>query len=375
MLELKEQINFAEDASQGKNLLDAISGGENPGADQKARSSFLGKTEDKFKFLENQQILNQIRKMAKDEQSLTLQVIELIAEVEHRKIFLNLGFGSLFDFVTQDLGYDPSSAARRIHAARAIRVVPEIKEKIADGSLSLSVVSQAQNFFRKKAQDSGQKISVEEKTEVFQILENKTTREAERELFKIAPELCLKSKEQVKTISENLTELKFVVDSDSLAKIEQLKLWISHQNPNMTLAELFKWIIDDAYLRLAKSKSGFNSKPELKPVQNNLDQTGSRMKNNSQSEAQEPQIEQAKSYFGAEPEIKHKRSRYISAEIKKMVWLRDGGCCQFVNSSNGKKCGSEFQIQLDHIHPFRHLGEHSSQNLRLFCGNHNRLRG
>ncbi len=328
------------------------------------RKSFMEKNplpkDEVIKSLDNSALIEEIRKAAKTEQDLTLQVIELISEINRRKIFLKLGFSSLFDFVTKDLGYEPSSAMRRIQAARAISEIPELREKIADRSLSLSVVSQGQNFLNKKASDSGKKISIAEKTELFQKLENKSTREAEKELFNLAPELCLKSKEQEKVLSENLIELRFVIDNETKDKMDELKLWMSHQNPDMTQAQFFKVMIEKLHGQLAKKKSA----------------DASQVKQDASITCAEPLTEnpKGKPNLVASNKPSQKRSRYISASVKKLVWQRDQGCCQFVDPGTQKKCESRYQIQFDHVQPFRLLGDNSTENLRLLCGKHNRDR-
>jgi len=55
-----------------------------------------------------------------------------------------------------------------------------------------------------------------------------------------------------------------------------------------------------------------------------------------------------------------------------VVYRRDGGRCTFVGR-NGRRCGSTWNLQYDHITPFGKGGDNSAQNLRLLCGKHNRL--
>ncbi len=364
--------------------------------------------------LNNQDLLNQTRIAAKTEQSLTLQVIELIAEINRRKLYLDSGYGSIFDFVTQDLGYEPSSAMRRIQAARAILEMPELKAKIADGSLSLSVISQTQSFLRKKANDQKQKISIAEKTELYKKLENKSVKEAEKEFFKLAPELCLKSKEQEKALSENLIELRFVIDSETKTKADELKLWLSHQNPDMTQAQFYKVMVEKLHRQLDPSrprklrrKSDQTKNKSVSVLQNKSEQDlqshlEKAQENKSESDWKvkptNAQIDYSQSIADSgngnaaaadanrkirsipdnnlipKPKSAKKSSRHIPAATKNFVWHRDQGCCQFRDLQTQKKCGSKFQVQLDHIHPFRHLGDHSAENLRLLCGKHNRRR-
>jgi hypothetical protein len=49
-------------------------------------------------------------------------------------------------------------------------------------------------------------------------------------------------------------------------------------------------------------------------------------------------------------------SRHIPAHVKREVWLRDGGRCQF-RLENGELCGSSHRLQFDHIRPVALGGE------------------
>lgn len=66
-----------------------------------------------------------------------------------------------------------------------------------------------------------------------------------------------------------------------------------------------------------------------------------------------------------------RKARYIPQKLKDYIWRRDQGECQFKNRKSGKTCGSKRQLQLDHVYPYSWGGEHSSENLRLLCRNHN----
>jgi 5-methylcytosine-specific restriction endonuclease McrA len=56
--------------------------------------------------------------------------------------------------------------------------------------------------------------------------------------------------------------------------------------------------------------------------------------------------------------------RYIGQEIKRTVWTRDQGRCAFVDSSSGRRCGSQYQFEFDHFKPFSRGGPTSYENLR-----------
>lgn len=52
-----------------------------------------------------------------EEKRCTDLVVEHIREIQRRKSYLELGFGSLFDYLTKGLAYSESAAYRRIQAA------------------------------------------------------------------------------------------------------------------------------------------------------------------------------------------------------------------------------------------------------------------
>ena len=79
----------------------------------------------------------------------------------------------------------------------------------------------------------------------------------------------------------------------------------------------------------------------------------------------------ALSCFGALPDS---RSRYIPVAVKREVWRRDQGCCSYVDRHSGRRCGSRFRLEIDHIVPFALGGGAEPGNLRLRCSAHHRYR-
>jgi hypothetical protein len=66
------------------------------------------------------------------------------------------------------------------------------------------------------------------------------------------------------------------------------------------------------------------------------------------------------------------RPRHIPAEVKRAVWTRDSGRCQWPVTSGGV-CGSTRQLELDHIVPVARGGASTAANLRVTCRQHNQL--
>ena len=72
------------------------------------------------------------------------------------------------------------------------------------------------------------------------------------------------------------------------------------------------------------------------------------------------------SISSVEPLPKTKRSRHISQNVKDKVWNRDGGKCV--------ECGSNEDIEFDHIIPHSKGGANTYRNIQLLCEPCNRTK-
>ena len=74
----------------------------------------------------------------------------------------------------------------------------------------------------------------------------------------------------------------------------------------------------------------------------------------------------------ATPRQRHRQARNIPAAVKREVYARDAGCCSYIDQ-RGQRCGETRYLELDHLKPFAHGGEHVASNLALRCAAHNAL--
>ena len=65
-------------------------------------------------------------------------------------------------------------------------------------------------------------------------------------------------------------------------------------------------------------------------------------------------------------------SETIPAAVKRKVWTRAGGRCEWPLDSGGV-CGSTLRLELDHLTPRAHGGPSTIDNLRVTCRFHNQL--
>jgi len=84
--------------------------------------------------------------------------------------------------------------------------------------------------------------------------------------------------------------------------------------------------------------------------------------------------ERTKRKFAATSRPGHSRGsvnpRHIPADVKRAVCERDEGKCTYVSES-GKRCGSSYMLEYDHIVPVANGGEATVENIRLLCRAHN----
>ena len=82
--------------------------------------------------LSDRELIVRLERLVSHEKETTTEIIRHLSEVEVRKLHLDLGYNSLFDYATRGLGYSDSAAARRIRVARVGSNVPEIYNYLAE---------------------------------------------------------------------------------------------------------------------------------------------------------------------------------------------------------------------------------------------------
>jgi hypothetical protein len=63
---------------------------------------------------------------------------------------------------------------------------------------------------------------------------------------------------------------------------------------------------------------------------------------------------------------------HVPAAVKRAVWARDEGKCQWPLDSGGT-CGSMLRLEIDHIRPLARGGKSTAANCRRACAFHNQL--
>ena len=315
-----------------------------------------------LKNLSDTQLIFKTKKLTQGERGIHVQVLKHLSEINRRKLFLKYGFQSLYEYAKLELGCSESAAYRRIHSMRLLDEVPEVEEKIQSGAINLSTATRLQRFFSHQAQKQpslslSEKprtrfLSKESKLKLIEEMENKSGQQVDKVLWEINPETKAYQEHKVKPLCGGRTKIELILTKEEQKVLEKAQSLLSHSVPSFSAKDLVLYLCKKEIKRKLGSTQGRKpSQPKLKKQGTDTPRT------NKPSSAKVRWT-----------------TRYIPKKTRRLVWCRDQGCCSYVDPKHQRKCGSRYQVQIDHIRPFSIDGGHEPSNLRLLCGVHNRAR-
>ena len=370
----------------------------------------------------DQQLLDQTKELARHEHQLQITVLDHLQEIEDRSLHLRRGFGSLFDYAMRELGYSEAAAWRRIKTMRLCARTPGARERLEDGTLTLSAAAQLQHAFERQERSRTQRrrspgaaalagsttpqagsrpsaaadtqepeptpvLDVSARQALVDQAAGKSTRQVMQLLAGVDPELAMPA-ERLRPLGGGRFELKVVIDAECQRGLEQLKGLLSHVDPSMTYGTLVGRLVKDALDRHDPGRPtgprGNGRRPAraertspAKSVATAHADTGRHVTSaakpsappaaNGTSPAKPPEQP-------ARAAISAAKSRAIPAATKREVWQRDQRCCSYVDPQTKRRCRSRHLLQIDHILPYALGGGAAPDNLRLLCGAHHRHR-
>jgi len=294
---------------------------------------FLAKGEE-MKHLSNIELDQEFAVVVKTERKITHDVLLYIQEIHRRSLYVSFGYDSLRNYLIKRHKYSEGAANRRISAMFLLSAVPEVKEKIIEGSLNLSQLAVAQSAIYQTQQKENRKISTEEKASLLLELENKTIDETKAEIANTL-NIEIKDKKPITYGKDNAAFINMKLTKEELALVQETLNLMSHQAK------------DPKELLLNFCKKALKAKKELKSQKGLM-----------------PSAAATKS------ECNKNRSRYILVSLRNQVFIRDQFICRFIGE-DGHLCGSKKFLQPHHIIPFAKGGKHTLENLSLRCRTHN----
>ncbi len=306
----------------------------------------------------------------KQERGLLVEFLAYLAELDRRRLYLELGFSSTFAYLTDHLGLTRSSAFRRTTAARLVARFPIVTEYLGDGRLCLTTLVELRDVLEEaRLGEILDRAAGRTEEQVRALVAALRPRPAPMDLLRRLPEPKsaqpvpvsagaaltpaapaepapvsaapaptprARPAPRVEAISEELRVLRITVGREFVADLESVRSALSHQIPDGNLENVLHACVRHMLRHCERRRRGSG-----KPTSPGSGERGS-------------------------------GSRYIPASVRDEVWRRDEGRCAFVGT-DGHQCGSTHQLELHHIHPFAKGGPATAANLTLTCAAHNRF--
>ena len=253
--------------------------------------------------LSDRELLRETSNLVRHERHLQGAIIDHLAEIEARGLYLQRGFSSLFDYAVRELGYSDAAAARRIGAMRLCADQPDAREGLRDGSLTLSAAVELQWAFDRQrrrgsisgtaaiapagaaaqnglAADSAPAVPLPSaepepppplvldavgRQKLVEEAAGKSARQVRQMLADLDPELAPPA-DRVRPLGDGRYELKATIDAECRQGLEQLRGLLSHVDPRMTLGQLVGRLVREALDRHDPSRPPRRARSGSRPA-------------------------------------------------------------------------------------------------------------
>jgi 5-methylcytosine-specific restriction endonuclease McrA len=321
--------------------------------------------------LDARTLARRLGELASDERQVQVEFLLHLDEFDRRRAWAELGHGSLWTFCLEVLHLREGSAGRRIAAMKVLRRFPRLAEALRDGRLCLSTLALLGPVLTEEnAGELLARAAYRTTAEVDHLVASLRPRQAPREGLRLTagrpvveaafsqgasvsaapppetapppsippapPLLAPRPRAETRAVSEGQWSLRVTVDRALKEDLETLSMLLSHTFPRGDLAAVLHEAIRCGIEKHGKRKGAV--RPSRKVA----------------------------------PKAPPKDPAAIPAEVRRQVWERDGGCCAWTGP-DGKRCGSRWKLEVDHLKPPSRGGTSTLGNLRLACRQHNLL--
>ena len=323
-----------------------------------------------YSHFDDKDLLQRLDVLAANERTATAELVACIAEVERRQLFLAAGYSCMHAYCVGHLGLSGDAAFRRARAARTALEHSAIFDALADGRLHLTaVVLLAPHLRELEPEIAAELLQAAEHKSKFEIqmliaerfpqadLPTSVAPVAERAAqtrlapapvdgteaghstgqascgLAPAPVMGSAPYATVTPLSPQRLAFRATITRKAYEKLLYAQTLLSHAVPSGDLAEVVERAIDALVTQAEKQKLGPASR--LRP---------------GRSSSTDP--------------------RYIAPEVRREVWVRDGGRCAFIGEG-GHRCGATKRLEFHHDDPVAMGGEATVDQVQLLCRAHN----
>jgi 5-methylcytosine-specific restriction endonuclease McrA len=305
-----------------------------------------------LKSLSGETLLAKLEALAAAERAGLAEFLAHLGAVELRWVCQARGYSSVFAYLTRQLGYAESDAARRVRVARAAQKYPELPRMLAAGEMHLLGLSMLELVLTPDNQEGLLRKAARLGTrELSHLIAGVSPAAAEpRDSVRVLPPAPAAAPEPNGAGAPGKEPLSaevptprpperlmftFAAGDEVQSWLEEARDLLRHRFPSGRMEEL----VGEALRRLVEAerpdKPGRERTTDRPPAETSL--------------------------YG----------RYIPKWVRDAVWRRDSGRCAF-KAPDGTRCGETAWLEWDHVIPWG-LGGRSNDpsNIRLLCRAHN----
>lgn len=324
-------------------------------------------TIESFEGLSDTNLLSETERIAAATRSSTAELIAALAELDKRRLYLGLGYSSLFVYCTSRLHLTEGEAFNRIEVARAVRRFPALLHHLVAGSLTLTAVRllaphltpdncdrvvKSAEFQGTRAIEKlvahlrpqppvpsvvrklpGPAVAAEEAAPTLLVVAD-TAAEPRAQVSAVAVPIPDSHRPVVKPLSAAHYKVQITFSAEAHEKLRRAQALLRHQIPGGDPAQVLERGLDALLERLLKQKAADTDRPR-------------------------------KACRPSAPV-----SRHIPASVKREVWKRDDARCVF-EAPDGRRCSETSFLEYHHVVPYARGGKATVENIELRCRAHN----
>jgi hypothetical protein len=289
--------------------------------------------DDKGVLMDYEEIHLEAVRRAKHWHHAELELVEILQLVNKELVWKKKKYTSLFMYAVGALEIPPEHVYRLSGVSKACNDVPELKEALTQGLLSVSEASRLVPV-----------ITQENASEWIQKSLDINQKDLEKEVAAANPRLA--PREKVKAINATETTLTFSVSHETADRVNRLQdIFAQKFGKPCRLKEVFEFIVAQEFKR-------------RDPVE--------KAKRNAHKKAASPTP--TSTARGKSPS---RRRKPLTAQQRHEVNMRDEGQCRFI--VDGTRCTAKRWIDQHHVIHSAHGGSNEPPNIITLCKFHHRL--
>ncbi|MFL5393339.1 MAG: HNH endonuclease [Myxococcales bacterium] len=282
---------------------------------------------------------------------LEADLVEHLAEIDTRELYLERAFPSMFAFCLGELGFSGDVAFNRIVVARLGRKLPAVIDALRSGRVHLTGLRLlARHLTQENHREVLADAAGKSRREIEELVARLAPRPPAADLIRHVPDppatqeagasLVWQDREAavITPLSSGTFKVQFTASRALRDKLLEARDLLSHRGRKGLFAEVMEKALDLLIEKVKKERFAIVRKPRKKPE-----------------------------------DVKGRAtSRALPAAIKRAAYKRDQGRCTFTDK-NGRRCTETSGLQFHHADGFARTRKHELERVRLLCTGHHKL--